>query len=80
MFKLIAILGVVAGGAGYGLYATTDLFGNRGPSYPEPIRAGCPNTAKAAAPCCATPCDDCSTGTCADCCAACELCCGPTVK
>ena len=27
MFKLAALLGLVAGGAGYGLYTHTDLFG-----------------------------------------------------
>jgi len=80
MFKLIAILGVVAGGAGYGLYAGTGLFGTQGPSNPGPTRAGCPNTAKVTAPCCATPCPDCSTGTCVDCCEVCDLCCGPVVK
>src|SRR5262245_13835811 len=35
MFKMVAILAVVAGGAGYGLYAHTDLFGSK--SEPTPV-------------------------------------------
>ena len=58
MFKIIALIGAIAGGATYGLYAHTDLFGSK-------CNGNCPLTGKklccseepkATPSCCATPC------------------------
>ena len=61
MFKAVAILGLVAGGAGYGLYAYTDLFGERTETLPvltpsptdEAPGGSCCRKAKPALSCCA---------------------------
>jgi hypothetical protein len=78
MFKVIAILGAVAGGAGYGLYAHTDLFNNE--TAPLTKKSCCQGKdATTATPsCCATPCPSCADG--CDGCPLCEVdcsaCCG----
>jgi hypothetical protein len=80
MFKMIAILGLVAGGAGYGLYAHTDLFDCNGGSCSVAKKQCCSQGVSPTAvtpSCCATPCPGCETG-CPDCCDDCGDCCGVT--
>ena len=90
MFKIIALVAAIAGGATYGLYAHTNLLGKKcDGSCPLANRSCCdgastespstesPNTgsASAASPsCCVIPCPACSAG-CEKCCDICELCC-----
>jgi hypothetical protein len=70
MFKIIALIGAIAGGATYGLYAHTDLFNKH-------CDGGCPLSAQAdPSPCCqnAQPKPDCcQTGS--ECCEPQSPCC-----
>jgi hypothetical protein len=74
MFKVIALVGALAGGAAYGVYSHTDYFGD---NCPFGGKKCCQTGAtEAASPsCCATPCPACSKG-CDECCDVCDLCCG----
>jgi hypothetical protein len=85
MFKMVAILGLVAGGAGYALYEHTDLFGSKGVCGSGECQVAvkklcCESDASAVPACCATPCAACAGG--CDGCPLCEddcsACCGPT--
>jgi hypothetical protein len=80
MFKLIALLGVVAGGAAYGLYSQTDLFGSKCGTCSQAKKSCCEKeTLTALPPCCAVPCPSCAAN-CDDCCDICDVCCGAAVQ
>src|SRR5262245_49167919 len=74
MFKVIALVGAIAGGTTYGLYAHTDLFDKKcnkcDGSCPLAVQKPCcGGDAVKSPPCCANPCPKCADG-----CEFCELC------
>ena len=85
MFKIVAVLGLVAGGAGYALYEHTDLFGCKGGSCPLSKNSCCSQPAVTPAcysagsgcdgsvPCCETAITTTVAACCADPCLACAL-------
>lgn len=76
MFKIIALIGAIAGGTTYGLYAHTDLFGDKcHGNCPLAAKSCCNGNVNATPSCCVTPCPDCAKG-CDECCDVCDLCCG----
>lgn len=77
MFKVIALVGAIAGGATYGLYSQTDIFGgkcNGGACSLEAKKSCCEGKEATTPSCCATPCPACAKG-CDECCEVCEVCC-----
>lgn len=63
MFKIIALVGAIAGGTSYGLYAHTDLFGSHCGNCSLSAKKSCCNAdSPALPPCCESGEDCCSPG------------------